>query len=353
MAAVPLRLGLVTCPPEKLRDYFPTAAEPDLVPTEPPFTPDDQLLVDELRRHGHQVDPVIWGCPAGELTARFDGLVVRSPWDYMDSDALRLRFMAWLTELDRAGLAVENHPRIMAWLTDKRYLHDLAAVGVPVVASALAGPTQPLALLDCFGRWGALVVKPCISAAGAGLVFLESQVAVTAFQEEFVARCRTQWQLVQPFVPEIRTAGEWSLVYLGGTYSHAVHKLPGAGKILVHAEQGGSLRFAEPPPAVLALADRAVAHLGPAFDRSGSPTRQQGTSLADASGFQEFALRHEAEAVRLPPLYLRVDVIASAAAPLLSECEGVEPELFFRARPSSVAVFRRLLEARLSSKGSP
>lgn len=349
MAALPLRLGLVTCPPEKLRDYFPTAAEPDFVPTEPPFTPDDQLLVDELRRRGHRVDAVIWGCPAAELTARFDGLVVRSPWDYMDSDALRLRFMEWLTELDRAGLAVENHPRVMAWLTDKRYLHDLAAVGVPVVPSALAGPTQPLALGVCFSRWGPLVVKPCVSAAGAGLVFLESPGAVAAFQEEFVARCRTQWQLVQPFVPEIRTAGEWSLVYLGGTYSHAVHKLPGAGKILVHAEQGGSLRFAEPPPAVLALADRAVALLGPAFERvAGSPTRQRGASLADASGSQDVA-----HPVRFPPLYLRVDVIESAAAPLLSECEGVEPELFFRARPSSVAVFRRLLEARLSSKGSP
>lgn len=39
------RIGLVTCGAEKLADYFPTAAEPDFVPTEPPFTPDDQLLV--------------------------------------------------------------------------------------------------------------------------------------------------------------------------------------------------------------------------------------------------------------------------------------------------------------------
>lgn len=36
------RIGIVTCGAEKLADYFPTAAEPDFVPTEPPFTPDDQ-----------------------------------------------------------------------------------------------------------------------------------------------------------------------------------------------------------------------------------------------------------------------------------------------------------------------
>lgn len=53
------RIGLVTCGVEKLADYFPTAAEPEFVPTELPFTPDDQLLVDELRRRGHRVTAVI------------------------------------------------------------------------------------------------------------------------------------------------------------------------------------------------------------------------------------------------------------------------------------------------------
>jgi hypothetical protein len=55
------RIGLVTCGAEKLADYFPTAAEPEFVPIESPFTPDDQLLVDALRQHGHQVSAVVWG----------------------------------------------------------------------------------------------------------------------------------------------------------------------------------------------------------------------------------------------------------------------------------------------------
>ena len=73
------RIGLVTCGAEKLADYFPTAAEPDFVPTEPPGTPDDQLLVDELRRRGHQVSVVVWGVEASQLTERFDRLIIRSP----------------------------------------------------------------------------------------------------------------------------------------------------------------------------------------------------------------------------------------------------------------------------------
>src|SRR5579884_22235 len=117
----PFRIGVVTCAAAKLRDYFPTVAEPNLVPTELPFTPDDQILVDELRRHGHEVRPVLWGCEIAALVGSVDRLLTRSPWDYMDTVALRQRFLHWIAELDQAGLPVDNHPQLMAWLTDKTY----------------------------------------------------------------------------------------------------------------------------------------------------------------------------------------------------------------------------------------
>jgi hypothetical protein len=126
------RIGIVTCGAEKLADYFPTAAEPDFVPTEPPFTPDDQLLVDELRRRGHQVSAAVWGVEASQLTDRFDRLIIRSPWDYMDSDEQRQGFLRWLEQLAATGTVVENEPPVMLWLMDKRYLLDFAAVGVPI-----------------------------------------------------------------------------------------------------------------------------------------------------------------------------------------------------------------------------
>jgi hypothetical protein len=316
-------IAVVTCGAAKLRDYFPTAAEPDFVPTEPPFTPDDQFLVEELRRHGHEVRPVIWGCDVATLVGSVDRLLIRSPWDYMDSPALRQRFLEWIADLDRAGLAVENHPQVMAWLTDKRYLKDLEAVEVPIVPTRIVAPGEVVRLAEVFAAEGPLIVKPSVSAAGAGLVHLTSAAAAKMFQAEFEVCSQREWYLVQPFVPQIRTAGEWSLIYLGGSYSHAVHKLPGAGKILVHAEQGGSLRFADPPSSVRAAGDRVMAHFAQAFARWREST------------------------VAFPPLYLRIDVIESATGPLLSECEGVEPELFFRARPGSEQRFRQLLEERM------
>ncbi len=317
------RIGIVTSRPEKLADYFPTAAEPDFLPTEPPFTPDDQLLIDELRRRGHQVSAIVWGADTSRLAERFDRVIIRSPWDYMDSDELRRGFLRWLESLAATGLPVENELPVMLWLMDKHYLLDFAAVGVPIVPTQLipAGGTFDLEVF--LQQHGAAVIKPAVSAAGAGLEFLPDRQTAWSFQEEFTERCQRGAHLVQPFLPEVQTNGEWSLVYLGGDYSHGVHKLPARGQIMVHAERGGSLRFADPPAIVRQMGDRAAAAVAPAFAKRGDRT------------------------CRIP-LYLRIDIIETAGGALLSECEGVEPELFFRARPGSAARFAELVESRES-----
>jgi hypothetical protein len=97
---------------------------------------------------------------------------------------------------------------------------------------------------------------------------------------------------------------------------------------MVHAERGGSLRFADPPASVRALADQAAAAVPQAFAKlAGHSCRM--------------------------PLYLRIDVIETSTAELLSECEGVEPELFFRARPASTAQFAELIENVASLQSNP
>ena len=313
-------IGIVTSSAEKLADYFPTTAEPDLVPTEPPFTPDDQLLVDELRKRGHQVSAVVWGVEPSRLAEQFDRLIIRSPWDYMDSDERRQGFLLWIEQLATTRLVVENEPQVMLWLMDKRYLFDFAAVGVPIVPTQLIPIGESFDLEPFVEQHAAAIIKPAVSAAGAGLEFLADRQAARAFQPEFANRCQRGAQLVQPFLPEIQTNGEWSLVYFGGEFSHGIHKLPASGQIMVHAERGGSLRFADPPAAVRELGDQAAAAVPHAFaHRQGSSCRM--------------------------PLYLRIDIIETATGSLLSECEGVEPELFFRARPGSEALFARHIES--------
>jgi hypothetical protein len=48
--------------------------------------------------------------------------------------------------------------------------------------------------------------------------------------------------MVQPFMPEVQTLGEWSLIFLGGGFSHSVRKFPAPGNFLVHSEFGGTVQ---------------------------------------------------------------------------------------------------------------
>jgi glutathione synthase/RimK-type ligase-like ATP-grasp enzyme len=114
--------------------------------------------------------------------------------------------------------------------------------------------------------------------------------------------------MVQPFVPEVISEGEWSLLFFGGAYSHAVLKRAAPGKFMVQAERGGSTRPGEPGEALLEVARRAVACI---------PGRW---------------------------LYARVDLIETAAGPWLGELECLEPSLYFAQSADAPARFARALK---------
>ena len=109
--------------------------------------------------------------------------------------------------------------------------------------------------------------------------------------------------LVQPFLAEIQTAGEWSLIFLGGEYSHATLKRPRAGDFRVQEQLGGSAEPARATPALIEQA-RAV--------------------VASISG---------------PWIYARVDGLEIDGVFTLMELELIEPSLFLATDPQAPARF--------------
>ena len=105
--------------------------------------------------------------------------------------------------------------------------------------------------------------------------------------------------LVQPFLPEIQTDGELSLVFIDGDYSHAVVQRPVAGDYRVQVMFGGVATVTDPAPEVLDSA-RAV--------------------LAAVGG---------------QPLYARVDGVVVNGRFLLMEVELIEPYLFLPQSPEA------------------
>ena len=304
-------IGFVTCEENILNNFFPTPAEPDFISPEPGFTPDDYLAVQDLRAAGHEVRSVIWGTPA-QLLRGLDLIIIRSPWDYTDSERNKEKFFAWLTELERAHLPLQNPPALMRWLLNKHYLQDFALRGINVIPTQYLPAGTTVDLPNIYKVNGPTVFKQCIGAGGNGLYLINSIKSAKKQQDNLNFDMQFADYMLQPLVPEIKKAGEWSLTYFGGKYSHSILKKPAKGSIMVHAERGGTLHFpVTPPDSVIAFANQVFQQLPSAFKSV---------------------------------LYLRIDVIETKEGPVLVECEGVEPELFFRAEKGSEKNFRLAIE---------
>ena len=67
--------------------------------------------------------------------------------------------------------------------------------------------------------------------------------------------------LVQPFMEEVVAAGEWSLVFIGGEFSHGMLKRARSGDFRVQSEHGGSANRGDPGARIVEQARRAL-HAG-------------------------------------------------------------------------------------------
>lgn len=111
---------------------------------------------------------------------------------------------------------------MLSWNTDKRYLTDLETAGVHIVPTLFREPGENVGLPSA---WLAadIVVKPVISASAADTGRF---TATSARVQQLVDRLHRQDRtvMIQPYQSRIESEGETSLVYLGGTFSHAVRK---------------------------------------------------------------------------------------------------------------------------------
>ena len=266
---------------------------------------DEPLLLAALRDLGLDVEVVPWD-EDGVAWGRFDLVVVRSTWNYhLDRD----RFLAWAEALP----AVLNPVDVLRWNTDKRYLRDLAAAGVPVVPTAWLEPGDAAVLPE----WPELVVKPAVSAGSlhTGRYRSDDHDAAVAHADGLLAEGRTV--MVQPYLADVDEAGETALVYLGGRFSHAIRK----GPIL---RPGGGM-FEGP------YADE---------DISPRPATPAERDLADAT-----LAAVPGGADRL--LYARVDVVADeTGSPVVLELELTEPSLFLTEADGSAGALAAAIAAR-------
>ncbi|MGB3380096.1 MAG: hypothetical protein WBA47_00785, partial [Rhodanobacter sp.] len=225
----PARLALATC-----------AARPWI-------DPDDAHLAATLAQLGVPPTVCVWNDAQVDWSA-FDLVLIRTIWDYHKHPAA---FGQWLDRLDRLGVATLNDSRLLRWNSDKRYLFELARLGVATIPTRLAHGSE-LARVLASMPGASVVVKPTIS--GGAWQTLRGEVGDDAFAASVAQLPTALDYLVQPYLSEIAGAGECSLLYFGGEYSHAVIKRPAAGDYRVQDEHGGRSEPAVPDAATRAAA---------------------------------------------------------------------------------------------------
>ena len=267
----------------------------------PELDDEGRLLLAALRERGTQTEPVVWDADAD--WGGFDLVVVRATWDYAERIE---EFLAWADHV--AGVSrLLNPAPVLRWNTDKRYLADLEAAGVPIV------PTQFLSPGEQTGhRFEEVehVVKPVVSAGSRGALRLAPDEVDRSRSHVASLLDEGRPAMVQPYLHEVDEHGETALLYLDGAFSHAMRKgpllTPGmdlVGDLFLQEEMSPR----EPSDAERELADAVLA--------------------AVPAGLGEDLL------------YARVDLLPSPDGPRLLELELAEPSLFLDHHLPSVDLF--------------
>jgi glutathione synthase/RimK-type ligase-like ATP-grasp enzyme len=201
------------------------------------------------------------------------------------------------------------------WNADKHYLVDLAARGIVTVPTRIVsgdpsdGIDQVAGVATAEG-WPRFVVKPTVSASG-----YETHALVLPLDADARAAIRRVTSLgetiVQPFIDEIPTDGELSLVFFDGVFSHAAIKRSRSGEFRVQTEHGGTVAPIDVVPALVAEAVKVI------------------RSLDET------------------PLYARVDGVGDERSFRLMELELIEPHVFLASAPGAADRFADAIVRRL------
>ncbi|MEK6541338.1 MAG: hypothetical protein AABZ45_04365 [Pseudomonadota bacterium] len=259
-----------------------------------------------LSGSGVGVVDVDWRAPLDQLCA-FPLALLGTAWDYTQHPA---QFMERLEALEVAGVTVCNPAQVVRWNADKRYLEALAsagAVSIPTLWHDDAGEAEVGAAFAHFGT-DRVVVKRCVGAGAVGQYsFIRGDAALSGWAMGHAA-------MIQPFLPAIQDEGEYSFIFIDGTFCHALLKQAAAGDYRIQSLYGGRETAITPTVGDIDAADGIMAML----------------PFAQA------------------PLYARIDMVRGLDGKLaVIEAELIEPYLYPHQSPEFGARLAQAVLARL------
>ncbi|MBX9707189.1 MAG: transporter [Caulobacteraceae bacterium] len=266
-----------------------------------------ERLAAALSFSGLTARPTAWPDHAEDASAllEFPLVLPLLAWGYHQNHSHWLRATRTWAE---AGVRIANPASVLAWNSDKTYLGRLEHQGVPIPPTVWTMGVTDAEVHAAFDRFGTdtVIVKPTVSGGAWKTLKVSRGQPLTGAPEGSV--------MIQPFLPDLATTGELSLLFFGGRLSHAVLKTAAPGDFRIQSQFGGLYRTIEaPPPAALALADQVLG------------------------------------AIDEDLLYGRIDMVEHEDRWLLMEAELIEPDFYLSEAPDRGRLFAEAAAARAAA----
>ena len=268
-------------------------ASGNLLPGHPDIRNDAHELEEEIGKLrpafaalGMKLDVLKWR-EAADVADEYDAMLPLLVWDYYESNQQEfLQAMAQICQKTE----LYNRFDIIQWNSNKAYLEYLESQGAQTIPSHRVERVTPKEVQRSFEKWDCdkLVIKPEVGGGawrqvllGHGDPFPEKDLLPPA------------GALIQPFLKSVQEEGEYSFVYFGGAFSHALLKRPQKGDYRVQSSYGG-------------------------HEQAYTPQKHERVQARAVFDMLDFT-----------PLYARVDLIrADDGRLLLIELELIEPYLY-------------------------
>lgn len=264
-----------------------------------------------LTAAGIKVHPTAWTDHVDSVDGLmgFDLILPLITWGYYTDHP---KWLKACTLWEASGLPFANPARVIAWNSDKSYLGRLAAKGIAIPPTIFCDEVTPEAIETAYTQFSTptLIVKPTVSAGAWKTLKIEAGDDLVAALE----LAPSGPAMIQPFMPTIGTEGETSLLFFGGSFSHAVNKRPGAeGEFRIQVQYGGQYQaLSSVPDAAMTLALKTL------------------------------------EAIDEPLLYARIDMVPDETGQwCLMEAELIEPDFYLAAAPEAGNRFGQAVATRL------
>lgn len=265
---------------------------------------EDDQLIKYLQSKGLTIEKAIWNNPE-VVWENYDLAIIKSPWDYFN---LIDDFYKWLAAIKSKPVKLLNPIETVKWNADKHYLKDIEDAGLKIAKCVFLEKGTQINLNDYFIKLNVdkLIVKPAVS-GGSKNTFKVTAENVKEINHQLNLLLGVEAFILQPFLKEIEEDGEWSFLFFGGKFSHALLKKAKSGDFRVQHVFGGTIHPLYPSKNLVETAQQYV---------------------------DQFAKGC---------LYARVDGVIVDQQFLLMELELIEPFLFLDTNKESLANYYQAL----------